>query len=387
MEVFPDYIYFDHAATSPVLPEVAGEVAGYSTRFYGNPSGLHRKAKEAKIKLGEAKQAVGMALGAGPEEMIFTSGATESNNLAIFGVAEAFRKKGKHIISSAIEHPSIIMPLKRLQRKGYEVTFLPVDSQGMVNAEQLIKTIRPQTILVTIMHANNIFGTIEPISHIGKILKEKNIVFHSDAAQSFCNIVTDVNQLNVDLLSISGHKIYGPKGVGALYIRKGTKIMPQIFGGGQQRSMRSGTENIPSIAGLAMACRIGQKTLTDRIIRVTVLREYLIKEVLKRIEGIRLCGHPVKRLPGNCSFTIKNVTGQAIVAELDKVNIAVSGSSACTSSSIKPASAITSLGISCEEAVGSVRITLGYENTLKEIDYFLEVFPGIVAKLRSESIS
>jgi len=385
MDRFSKYIYFDHSATTPVLPEVAQDIAACFTEFYGNPSQPHRPGREAKEVLYKAKQAVGSALGANPEEVIFTSGGTESNNLAIFGVAEAYRSKGNHIISSSVEHPAVTMPLKRLQRKGFEVTFLPVDSYGMVDPEEVKKAIRPHTILVTIMHANNIFGTIEPISQIGHLLRERDIIFHSDAVQSFCNIATDVTALNVDLLSISGHKIYGPKGVGALYIRKGTRIMPQIFGGGQQKGIRSGTENIPSIAGLAKACRIGQDNLTDNVIRLTVLREYLINGVLASVDDVRLCGHPFKRLPGNCNFTLKNISGQAMVAELDKAGIAVSGSSACASSSLKPAAAIISLGISCQEAVGSVRITLGFENTLEEVDYFLEVFPKIVARLRSGS--
>ncbi len=383
MGTFPKHIYFDHGATTPVHPEVVQSVNACFTKFYGNPSEPHRLGREAKQILNQAKKTLGSALGADPAEIIFTSGGTESNNLAVFGTAEAYRNKGNHIISSSIEHPAIMLPLKRLQRKGYEITFLPVDSMGMIDPQKVLAAIRPQTILVTIMHANNVFGSIEPIAQIGEILREKKIPFHSDAAQSFCHIPTDVSALQVDLLSISGHKFYGPKGIGALYIRKGSKIMPQIFGGGQQRGLRPGTENIPLIAGLAKACQLSQEHLTDRIIRVTVLREYLVETVRKKIQGIRLCGHPLKRLPGNCCFTLNNVSGQDMVDQLDQANIAVSGSSACAASSMEPASAITALGISCEEAVGSIRISLGYENTLAEVDYFLDVFPKIVTKLRS----
>ncbi len=383
MDSLPDYIYFDHAATTPVLPDVVQEMSTCLNKFYGNPSEPHLPGREANKILQNSKQTIGKAMNCSPEQIIFTSGATESNNLAIFGAAEAYQKKGNHIITSSIEHPSAIMPLRRLQRKGFEVTYIPVDANGIIDPEEVRRAIRPETVMASIMHANNIFGTIEPIAQIGNILKERGIVFHSDAAQTFCNIDIDAEKLNVDLLSISGHKFYGPKGIGALYIRKGTRIMPQLFGGGQQRGVRPGTENIPAVAGLAKACQIGQRNLVANIIKVTVLREYLIEKALNSIEDIRLCGHPVKRLPGNCCFILKNISGKAMVAELDKASIAVSGSSACAASSIKPASAITSLGISCDEAVGSVRISLGFENTLKEIDYFLKVFPPIVNKLRS----
>ncbi|MDZ7838672.1 MAG: cysteine desulfurase family protein [Actinomycetota bacterium] len=241
------YIYFDHSATTPVLPEVAQRIAQCFSNIYGNPSAGHRMGKQAQEQVESARKQLASALGANPSEIIFTSGGTESNNLAIFGIAEAYRQKGNHIISTSIEHPAVTIPLKMLERKGYRITLLPVDSQGMVDPRQVKDSITKETILVTIMHANNIFGTVQPIRQIGSILRQEGIIFHTDAVQSFCNIDTDVSTLNVDLLSVSGHKIYGPKGVGALYIKKGTKIMPQIFGGGQQRNLRSGTENVPGI--------------------------------------------------------------------------------------------------------------------------------------------
>ena len=377
------YIYFDHSATTPVLPEVVEKINQCLLASYGNPSEGHRLGKEARQLVERAQQQIASSLGANPSEIIFTSGGTESNNLAIFGVAEAYRQQGNHIIASSIEHPAVTMPLKRLERKGYRITFLPVDQYGMVDPEQVKDALTKDTILVTIMHANNVFGTIQPISQIGELLRQQGIIFHTDAVQSFCNINTDVSQLKVDLLSLSGHKIYGPKGIGALYIRKGTKIIPQIFGGGQQRGVRSGTENVPAMAGLAEAARIGQRNLVDKLIRLTVMREYLISGLLDSVQNIKICGHPTKRLPGNCNFTLRNISGQALVQQLDQAGIAVSGSSACASSSLTPSATLMSLGLTCEEAVGSVRVTLGFENTLEEIDYFLKVLPPIIQKLRA----
>jgi len=274
------------------------------------------------------------------------------------------------------------MPLKKLARCGFKVTYIPVDRFGMVDPSDIKKSITSKTILVTIMHANNIVGTIQPISEIGKILKEHGIIFHTDAVQTFTNIEADVNKLNVDLLSLSGHKIYGPKGVGALYIKKGTRIMPQILGGGHERGIRSGTENIPGIAGLAKAVEIGQRNLSDRVKKITKMRDYLVGSVLDKIDEVRFNGHPSKRLPGNCNFSFKYIEGESIVLKLDYAGIAASSGSACSSSSLKPSHTLIAMGLSNEEAYGSLRITLGFENTKEEVDYFLEVIQKIISDLR-----
>ena len=376
------YIYFDHSATTPVLPEVVEEINKCFTVHYGNASEPHSPGLKAREILEHSRSIVAKSLGASPQEIIFTGSGTESDNLAIAGVAEAYKKKGNHIITSEIEHPAVHMPLKKLSRQGFRVSFVPVDKFGLIDPQDVKKSLTAKTILATIMHANNIVGTIQPVGEIGKILKERNIIFHTDAVQSFSNIETDVNRLNVDLLSLSGHKIYGPKGVGALYIRKGTRIMPQIFGGGHERGIRSGTENIPGIAGLAKAAEINQKNLYKKISGVTDLREYLIKGLLNKIDDVRLNGHPDRRLPGNCNFSFKYIEGESIVLRLDHAGRAASSGSACSSSSLKPSHTLIAMGLSSQDAYGSLRITLGFENTKKEVDYFLEVIPEIISDLR-----
>lgn len=379
------YIYFDHSATTPVLAEVVDEINKCFTFYYGNASEPHSPGLKAREILEHSRSVISKPLGASPGEIIFTSCGTESNNLAIAGVAEAYGKKGNHIITSEIEHPAVHMPLKKLSRKGYNITYIPVDRSGLIDPEDVKKAITAKTIFATIMHANNIVGTIQPIEEIGKILKKHNIIFHTDAVQSFSSIETDVDRLNVDLLSLSAHKIYGPKGVGALYIRKGTKIMPQLLGGGHERGIRSGTENIPGIAGLAKASEINQKKLIKKMSYITELREYLIKELMGKIDDVRLNGHPVKRLPGNCNFSFKYIEGESIVLRLDHAGIAASSGSACSSSSLKPSHTLIAMGLSAEEAHGSLRITLGFENTKEEVDYFLEVIPEVVSDLRKIS--
>jgi Cysteine sulfinate desulfinase/cysteine desulfurase and related enzymes len=379
------YIYFDHAATTPVLPEVSLAVNECFTKFYGNASEPHLPGRQAKEILESSRQAVAQVLGAKDSEITFTGGGTESDNLAILGIAEAYRGRGNHIITSEIEHPAVLMPLKFLARKGFKITFLPVDEYGMVDPADVKKALKDSTILVTIMHANNIVGTIQPIEEIGRLLADKNVIFHTDAVQTFCSADTNVDKLGVDLLSVSGHKIYGPKGVGALYIRKGTKIMPLILGGGQEKGRRSGTENIPGIAGLASAARAGFKASEDRIAKLTAMRDYLKTELLKNIDDVRFNGHPFKRLPGNCNFSFRFIEGEAIVLRLDMAGIAASSGSACSSSSMKPTHTLIAMGLSGEEAFGSLRITLGFENTYEEIDYFLETIKKIIMDLRNIS--
>ena len=277
------------------------------------------------------------------------------------------------------------MPLKNLEKKGFKVTYLPVDRYGLADPESLKKAISSKTILVSIMHANNIVGTIQQLEEIGRICKEQGIIYHTDAVQTFCSIKTDVSMLGVDLLSISGHKIYGPKGVGALYKRKGVKIVPHIFGGGQEKGRRSGTENIPGIAGLAKAAEIGQKNLGEKIKKITAMREYLKNNVLKKIDEVTFNGHPDKRLPGNCNFSFRYLEGEAIVLRLDSLGIAVSSGSACSSSSMKPSHTLIAMGLNRVDAFGSLRITLGFENTYEEIDYFITCLEKVVSDLRKIS--
>lgn len=385
MEKYKNYIYFDHSATTPVLPEVVEEINKCFTGFYGNASELHSPGIEAKKILDHSRQIVADALGARPGELIFTGSGTESDNLAIFGVAEAYGKKGRHIISSEIEHPAVHMPLKKLSRKGYKITFVRVDKYGIVDPSDIRKAITPGTILVSVMCANNIIGTIQPIREISNICREAGVLLHTDAVQAFCNIDTDVNKLGVDLLSLSAHKIYGPKGTGALYIRKGTKVMPLILGGGHERGLRSGTENIPGIAGLARAVELMRKDIPGKIRKISAMRDYLRDKVLSGIEDVIFNGHPDMRLPGNCNFSFRYIEGEAMVLRLDQAGIAVSSGSACSSSSLKPSHTLTAMGLSAEEAHGSLRVTLGFENTMEEVNYFLEVLPGIIKDLRDIS--
>jgi len=354
------YIYFDHSATTPVLPEAVEEINRCFTACYGNASEPHGPGREASAILEQSRQIVADALGASSREIVFTSGGTESDNLAIIGAAEACSKKGSHIIISDVEHPAVYMAAKKLARKGFSITGVGVDSLGMLDPDDIRKAVTDKTILVSVMHANNIVGTIQPVGEIGRFLRERGIVFHTDAVQSFCSIDTRADQLNADLLSLSGHKFYGPKGVGALYIRKGTKVMPQLVGGGHEHGMRSSTENIPGIAGLAKAAAMGQEN----------------------IDEVRFNGHPEKRLPGNCNISFSYIEGEAMVLRLDAAGIAVSSGSACSSSSMKPSHVLTAMGLSPEEAHGSLRITLGFENTQDEVDYFLDVLPGIISDLR-----
>jgi cysteine desulfurase len=379
------YIYFDHSATTPVLPEIAEIVGKCFSKFYGNASEPHTPGRQAKELLNTSRLTIANAMGAKPREIVFTGGGTESDNLAVLGVAEAYQKKGNHIITSEIEHPAVLMPLRYLSRKGFKITKVGVDKYGMVDPDDIKKAVTDNTILVSIMHANNITGTIQPIIEIGKFLKEKGIIFHTDAVQSFCSIGTKVDDLNVDLLSISGHKFYAPKGIGALYVRKGTKIMPQLLGGGHEHGIRSSTENIPGIAGLAKAVEIGQKDITEKFKNISTLRNYIKDSLIEKIDDIRFNGHPTERLPGNCNFSFKYIEGEAIVLRLDGEGIAVSSGSACSSSSMKPSHTLTAMGLTAEEAHGSLRITLGFENTMQEADHFIEVLPKIISDLRKIS--
>jgi len=383
MQKLSHYIYFDHSATTPVLPEIAKVVYDAMTLHFGNASEPHMFGVEAKHILENSRAIIAKSINCYPDEILFTSGGTESNNIAIFGIAEAYYKKGNHIITSEIEHPAVHMPLRVLEQEGYQITYLPVDSSGMVNPQDVKSAITSKTILVTVMHGNNIMGAIQPVEEIGRITRENNVIFHCDAVQSYMNAGIDVDFLNVDLLSISGHKIYAPKGAGALFIRRGTKVMPQIFGGGQERGRRSGTENIPGILGLAKAVEILSSNFTERIEKVSGLRDYLRDSIIQKISDTTYNGHPYKRLPGNCNFTFKYLDGSDIVKKLDEYGIAISAGSACKSALSEASEALLAMGICSEFAKGSIRISLGFENSKEEADYLLEILPEIVANLRN----
>ncbi|MCE5330259.1 cysteine desulfurase [bacterium] len=383
MQKLSRHIYFDHSATTPVMPEVAKVAYDAMTLYFGNASEPHIFGAEAKHILENSRAAIAKSINSYPDEILFTSGGTESNNIAIFGIAEAYYKKGNHIITSEIEHPAVHMPLRVLEQEGYQITYLPVDSSGIVDPQDVKDAITNKTILVTIMHGNNIMGAIQPVEEIGRITKENNVIFHCDAVQSYMNAVIDVDNLNVDLMSISGHKVYAPKGVGALFIRRGTKIMPQIFGGGQERGRRSGTENIPGILGLAKSVEILSSGFRERIEKIAGLRDYLRDSIIQKISDTTYNGHPDKRLPGNCNFTFKYLDGSDIVSKLDEYGIAISAGSACKSAASEASKALLAMGICSEYAKGSIRISLGFENSKEEADYLIEILPEIVSGLRN----
>ncbi len=378
-------IYFDHSATTPVLPEVVEAMLPCFTDCFGNASEPHLPGREAKKLLEASRETIARAIRAHPEEIIFTSGGTESDNLALKGVAEALSKKGNHIITSSIEHPAIGNTCKYLQRRGFEITYVPVDKYAIVDPDHVGAAITDRTILISIMHANNVVGSIQPIAEIGKIAREKGVIFHTDAVQSFGTLETGVAKLNVDLMSMSSHKLHGPKGVGALYIRKGTKLTPQMQGGEHERRRRAGTENVPGIVGFAKAVEIAMAEREEKVERLEVLRKYLVAGVLERIEDVSYNGHSEKRLPGNANFSFKYIEGESLVLQLDMVGIAVSSGSACASASLEPSHVLLAMGLTAEDAHGSLRVTMGRSNTKEEVDYFLEVLPEVVGKLRRMS--
>ncbi len=378
-------VYLDYAATTPAHPEVVEAMLPYLSERFGNPSSLYSLGQEAKVAVEESRNRVAKFIGARPAEIIFTSGGSESNNLALKGVAFALKDKGRRIITSAIEHHAVSEPCKFLAKEGFEIITLPVDQEGFVDPEEVRKAINEETILVSIMHANNEIGTIEPIAEIGKICREREVYFHTDAVQSVGHIPVKVEELNVNLLSASGHKFYGPKGVGFLYIRRGTKIVPLIQGGDQERRYRAGTENTPGIVGLAKAIEIAEKEMEGEEKRLTQLRDQLIKGIYERIPDCRLNGPKERRLPNNVNFSFFYVEGESMLLNLDIEGIAASTGSACTSSSLEPSSVLLAIGLSPEIAHGSIRFTLGKWTTEPEIERVLEVFPKIVAKLRAMS--
>ena len=379
-------IYLDHAATTPVHAKVAKVMAPYFSRDFGNPSTLYSYGREAKGALEEARAKVARLIGAKqPEEIVFTSGGTEADNFALCGIAWANQEKGNHIITTSIEHHAVINICKFLEKRGFKVTYLPVDKDGLVDPLEVKKAITGRTILVSVMHANNEIGTVEPIEEIGKIAREKGIYFHTDAVQTLGHLPIDVDKLKVDLLAMSAHKLYGPKGVGALYIRRGTKIVPFLYGGEQENKRRASTENVPGIVGFGEACSLAEKDMAEEEKRLTYLRDKLIEDILKRIKNSRLNGHPTKRLPGNVNVSVEGVEGESMLLSLDLAGVCASSGSACTSSILEPSHVLTAIGISPEIAHSSLRFTLGKDNNEEDINYVLKVLPEIVERLRSMS--
>jgi cysteine desulfurase len=380
-------IYMDHAGTTPMRKEVLDDMIPYLTEKFGNASTIYSYGREAKAALEDSREKVAGLIGADPREIFFTAGGTESDNWALRGIAYANRDKGNHIITSSIEHHAVLHTCQDLEKEGFKVTYLPVDRYGLVNPQHVMDALTDDTILVSIMHANNEIGTIEPIEEIGNTLKEldKKIYFHTDAVQTVGKIPVDVNKLGVDLLSISAHKIYGPKGVGALYIRKGTRIKPFITGGGQESQRRAGTENIPGIVGFGKAAELIGKEMEEQHEKLTYLRDKLIKGIMENIPHVRLNGHPTRRLPHNVNVCFEYIEGESLLLNLDMKGICASSGSACTSGSLEPSHVLLAIGLPHEIAHGSLRLTIGRENTEEDVDYVLEVLPEIVNKLRKMS--
>jgi len=378
-------IYLDYAATTPVDPRAVKAMIPYFTEKFGNTASLHSFGQEAINALKKSRQIIAQALGAKPKEIIFTGSATESNNLALKGIAWANKNRGQHIIISPIEHPCIMESVKWLEKQGFKITKLKVDKYGLVNLDSLKKAIRKNTVLVSVIHANHEIGTIQDISKIGKICREKGIYFHTDATQGFGKIPIDVNKMNVDLLTANSHKMYGPKGAACLFIRQGTKIQPLLHGGGHEFSLRSSTVNLPAIVGFAQAAKICQKEMKKESNQLIKLRNKLIKGVLEKIPDSHLNGHLAKRLPNNANFWFSFVEGEAIVIQLDSYGISASTGSACSSAKLEPSHVLLAIGLKPEQAHGSLRLTLGRWTKEKDIDYLLEVLPKVIEKLREIS--
>lgn len=379
------FIYLDHAATTSVKKEVLDAMLPYFSTNYGNASSIYSIGRESKKAIEEARDKVAKAIKAQPKEIFFTGSGTEADNWAIKGVAYANKSKGNHIITTAIEHHAVLHACQYLESDGFEVTYLPVDENGLVTPEQVAAAIKPNTVLITIMFANNEIGTIQPIAEIGKIAREKGICFHTDAVQAVGNIPIDVAEMNIDLLSLSSHKFYGPKGVGALYIRKGIKITSFLHGGAQERGRRASTENIPGIVGLGKAIELASNNINEYNAKLLSLRERTIEEITKRIPFVKLNGDRNKRLPGNVNFSFEFIEGESLLLMLDMKGIAASSGSACTSGSLDPSHVLLAIGLPHEIAHGSLRISFGYENTQEDVDYLMEVLPMIVNRLREMS--
>jgi len=381
----PDVIYFDHAATTPPRSEVVDAMLPYFRERWGNPSSIHASGQEAAAGVDQARDKVAALLGALPEEIVFTSSGTEADNQALIGVAIAQEKRGNHIITSAIEHHAVLHTAQFLEKRGIEVTYLPVDSHGLVDPDDVRQAITDKTILVSIMHANNEIGTIQPIAEIGSICRERDVLLHTDAVQTVGHIPMNVHEMNIDLLSLSGHKFYGPKGVGALFVRKGVRISPLIHGGGHERGRRSSTENVPGIVGLGEAARLAARDLDWEVSHSQQLRDRLMEGTLAVVPDSILTGHPTQRLPNNASVCVRYVEGESMLLNLDFEGIAASSGSACTSGSLEASHVLLAIGLPHDLAHGSLRLSVGRGNTMPEVERFIQVFPPIVEKLRAMS--
>ncbi|MFA0744192.1 MAG: hypothetical protein LASZOEIN_000982 [Candidatus Fervidibacter sp.] len=384
-----DRIYLDYAATTPLDPRVLEAMLPYMTERFGNPNSIHSFGREARLAIDEAREKIAQLLNCQPSEIVFTSGGTESDNLALRGIAEAYRQKGNHIITTAIEHHAVLRTCKALEDMGFSVTYLPVDEHGLVSPEQVAEAVNERTILVSVMHANNEIGTIEPVAEIVKAVKEKrpDILVHTDAVQTVGHISVDIQELGVDLLSFSAHKFYGPKGVGGLFIRKGVRLVPQLTGGGQERNRRSGTENVAGIVGMAKALEIAIAEMSNELPRLQSLRDELIAGVLNRIPDSRLNGHPTQRLPHNANFSFRGIDSETLLLQLDMHGIAASSGSACSSGSLEPSHVLLALGLDYELAISSLRLTLGRFTSHEHILRVLDLLPNIVERLRALSRS
>lgn len=378
-------IYMDNAATTATRPEVLEAMLPFFTEHYGNPSSIHSVGRDARRAVENARKQVAAALGCEPREVYFTAGGSESDNWAIRCAAKVTEGQGKHIITSAIEHHAVLHTCAYMEKQGYRVTYLPVDQDGLVSVEDVKNAICDDTVLITIMTANNEIGTIQPIAEIGKLAREKGILFHTDAVQAVGAIPVNVNEMNVDMLSLSGHKFHAPKGIGALYIRKGTKISNLIFGGAQERGLRAGTENLPGIVGLGKAIELAVAELPEYGPRVTHLRDKLIDGILAEIPNVRLNGHRTKRLPANVNVSVRYIEGESLLMRLDLAGVEASSGSACTSGSLDPSHVLLAIGLPHEIAHGSLRLSLGNDTTEADVDYVLKELPGIVEKLRAMS--
>ncbi len=378
-------VYLDNSATTKVDEKVVEAMLPFFTEIYANPSSMHREGQEANKHLEQARETICKILGIEPLELIFTGSGTESNNLAIRGVAKAYKKRGNHIITSKIEHPAVLTTIKDLEKEGYEVTYIGVDNNGVINLEELKNAIKDTTILVSVMHANNESGVIQPVEEIGKITKEKGIVFHVDAVQTVGKLEVKPKEWGIDMLTFSGHKFYGPKGVGGLFVRMGTRMTKILTGGHQERKRRPGTSNMPGIVGMAKALELTYTEKETHAKKEEELRNYFEEEILKRVPEIMLNGKDAKRLPGTSSVTFKYLEGESILLRLDFKGIAVSSGSACSSDDLKASHVLLAMGIPVEFAHGTIRFSLGKYNTKEEIDYVLEVAPKVIEGLRNMS--
>ena len=379
-------IYLDNAATTKTAPEVVEAMLPYFTEMYGNPSSIYDFASKSKEGVSKARGQIADVLGAKKEEIYFTAGGSEADNWALKATFEAYKSKGNHIITTKIEHHAILHTCEYLEKeRGAKITYLDVDENGIVKLDELEKAITPETILISVMFANNEIGTIEPIKEIGEIAKEHGILFHTDAVQAYAHVLINVDECHIDMLSSSGHKLNGPKGIGFLYIKKGLKLKSFIHGGQQERGRRAGTENVPGIVGIAKACEIAMAEMEERMKKETELRDYLIKRILKEIPYTRLNGHSRKRLPNNVNISFQFVEGESILIMLDMAGICASSGSACTSGSVDPSHVLLAIGLPHEIAHGSLRLTLGYENTKEEMDMVVDNLKRIITNLRNMS--